>query len=239
LDKEMMLKIAREFGFSETAFVQKTSKSSTYTIRYFSPKKEIPLCGHAILAAAKVLFKDTDLNEIYFVTSENLVLVIKKRNEEIMMEFPVYDTVAATIPPATLATLGLEKVINTVYSPKNKIIVLEISDSQLLASLTPDFDALLNSYEKINGILVTARSADEEYDFHYRYFWPWAGTNEDPVTGGVQTFLTKYWAGILNKKEMKAFQSSQRTGYMTVELRDNKVMISGKAVIILEGNLSC
>jgi predicted PhzF superfamily epimerase YddE/YHI9 len=133
LDKEMMLKIAREFGFSETAFVQKTSKSSTYTIRYFSPKKEIPLCGHATLAAAKVLFKDTDLNEIYFVTSENLVLVIKKRNEEIMMEFPVYDTVAATIPPATLATLGLEKVINTVYSPKNKIIVLEISDSQLLA----------------------------------------------------------------------------------------------------------
>ena len=238
LEEEVMLKIAQEFGFSETAFIQKTNKYSTYTIRYFSPKKEIPLCGHATLASAKVIFENTNVNEILFVTSENLELVIKKYNEEIMMEFPVYDTIAATIPRATLAALGLEKVINTVYSPKNKIIVLEIGDAQLLAGLTPDFDALLNSYENINGILVTARSANEEYDFHYRYFWPWAGTNEDPVTGGVQTFLAKYWAEKLNKKEMKAFQSSQRTGYMTVELRDNKVMIFGKAVIVLEGNLA-
>jgi PhzF family phenazine biosynthesis protein len=238
LEKEVMLKIAQEFGFSETAFVQKTKKFGTYTIRYFSPKKEIPLCGHATLASAKVIFKDSDVNEIYFITSENLELVIKKHNEEIMMEFPVYDTIAATIPPATLAALGLEKVINTIYSPKNKIILLEIGDPLLLARLTPDFDALLNSYENINGILVTARSSNEEYDFHYRYFWPWAGTNEDPVTGGVQTFLAKYWAEKLNKKEMKAFQSSQRTGYMTVKLQGTKVMIFGKAVIILEGNLT-
>ena len=238
LDKEVMLKIAQEFGFSETAFIQKTNKHNAYTIRYFSPQKEIPLCGHATLASAKVIFENRDVNEILFVTSENLELVIKKYNDEIMMEFPVYDTIAATIPPATLAALGLEKVINTAYSPKNKIIVLEIGDSRLLAGLTPDFNALLNSYENINGILVTARSANEEYDFHYRYFWPWAGTNEDPVTGGVQTFLAKYWAEKLNKKEMKAFQSSQRTGTMTVELRDNKVMIFGKAVIVLEGNLA-
>jgi len=238
LEEEVMLKIAQEFGFSETAFIQKTNKHNTYTIRYFSPKKEIPLCGHATLASAKVIFENTDVDEILFVTSENLELVINKHNEEIMMEFPVYDTIPATIPQATLAALGLEKVINTVYNSNTKIILLEISDSQLLAGLTPDFDALLNSYENINGILVTARSANEEYDFHYRYFWPWAGTNEDPVTGGVQTFLVKYWAEKLNKKKMKAFQSSQRTGYMTVELRDNKVLIFGKAVIVLEGNLA-
>jgi PhzF family phenazine biosynthesis protein len=237
LEEKVMLKIAKEFGFSETAFIQKTNGHSTYTIRYFSPKKEIPLCGHATLASAKVLFKETEVNEVHFITTENLELVINKHGEEIMMEFPVYDTFSATIPPATLAALGLEKVINIVYSPKNKIIVLEISDPKLLARLTPDFDALLNSCENINGILVTARSADEEYDFHYRYFWPWAGTNEDPVTGGVQTFLAKYWGEKLNKKLMKAFQSSQRTGYMTVELLDDKVMIFGKAVIILEGNL--
>ena len=238
LEEEVMLKIAQEFGFSETAFIQKTNKHNTYTIRYFSPKKEIPLCGHATLASAKVIFENTDVNEILFVTSENLELVTKKYNEEIMMEFPVYDTITATVPQATLTALGLEKIINTAYSPQNKIIVLEIGDSQVLARLTPDFDALLNSYENINGILVTAPATDEEYDFHYRYFWPWAGTNEDPVTGGVQTFLAKYWGEKLNKKKMKAFQSSQRTGYMTVELRDNKVLIFGKAVIVLEGNLA-
>jgi PhzF family phenazine biosynthesis protein len=237
LEDEVMLKIAQEFGFSETAFIQKTNQSSWYTIRYFSPKQEIPLCGHATLASAKVLFKETDLNEINFITSENLELVIKKHNDEIVMEFPVYETIAATVPPATLAALGLEKVVNTFYSPKNKIIGLEISDSKLLAKLAPDFDALVHSYDNINGVLVTARSSEAEFDFHYRYFWPWSGTNEDPVTGGVQTFLAKYWAEKLNKKEMKAFQSSQRTGYMTVKLQGNKVMIFGRAVIILEGNL--
>lgn len=239
LDEETMLKIAQEFGLSETAFIQKTDQDSTYTIRYFSPKKEIPLCGHATLASAKVLFKSTDLDEISFITSENLALVIKKHNDAIVMEFPVYDTTPATIPSTALAALGLEKIVNSVYSLKNKIIVLEISDSQLLAKLTPDFDALLKSCEDINGILVTAPSANQEYDFHYRYFWPWAGTNEDPVTGGVQTFLAKYWGEKLNKTVLKAFQSSQRTGSMTVELRDNKVLIYGNAVIVLEGNLAC
>lgn len=238
LDEETMLKIAQEFGFSETAFIQKADQDRMYTIRYFSPKKEIPLCGHATLASAKVLFESTDLSEILFITSENLGLVIKKHNNDIVMEFPVYDTTPATIPQAALAALGLEKIINTVYSPKNKIIVLEIDDSQVLAKLTPDFHALLKSCEDINGILVTAPSANEEYDFHYRYFWPWAGTSEDPVTGGVQTFLAKYWGEKLNKTVLKAFQSSQRTGSMTVELRDNKVLIYGNAVIVLEGNLA-
>jgi Phenazine biosynthesis-like protein len=116
LESEVMLKIAQEFGFSEIAFIQKTNKPGTYTIRYFSPIKEIPLCGHATLASAKVIFRDTDINEIHFITSENLQLAVGKHGEEIMMEFPVYDTIAATISPATLAALGLTKVINTVYS---------------------------------------------------------------------------------------------------------------------------
>jgi predicted PhzF superfamily epimerase YddE/YHI9 len=88
------------------------------------------------------------------------------------------------------------------------------------------------------GVLVTAPSKTKDYDFHYRYFWPWAGTNEDPVTGGVQTFLSKYWSEKLNKKRLKAFQSSERTGFMTVELHDNKVLIYGEAVIVLEGNFN-
>ena len=80
---------------------------------------------------------------------------------------------------------------------------------------------------------VTTNSAD--FDFHYRYFWPWAGTNEDPVTGGVQTFLTKYWTDKLNKIKLKAFQSSSRTGSMTTELLNDKVLIYGEAVIVFEG----
>jgi predicted PhzF superfamily epimerase YddE/YHI9 len=83
--------------------------------------------------------------------------------------------------------------------------------------------------------LVTAWADEGEFDFHYRYFWPWAGTNEDPVTGGVQTFLTKYWAVKLNRNQLKAFQSSQRTGTMDVELHENSVLIYGEAITLFEG----
>ena len=237
ISEEKMLKIAREFGFSETAFVRETIKRGTYTIRYFSPKKEIPLCGHATLASAKVIFKNTDENEIHFITAHNVDLLIKKRDEEIIMEFPIYLTTPAIAPPAMLEALGLVKVTNTAFSTKNKIFILEIADAGILAGLHPDFNALLNSYDGINGVLVTAPSNDNEYDFHYRYFWPWAGTNEDPVTGGVQTFLAKYWSDKLNKKKMKAFQSSHRTGYMSIELKSETVLIISEAVIISEGNL--
>ncbi|MFN8402350.1 MAG: PhzF family phenazine biosynthesis protein [Anaerolineales bacterium] len=232
------LNIAQEFGFSETAFVQSTKKDGTYTIKFFSPKKGNPTVRTRHACGGEKIIFDSTTTEIIFIASKKLELLIKKQNDEILMEFPVYDTVPATVPAETLTALGLEDVVNTVYSPKNKIIVLEISDPQLLASLTPDFEALLTSYNGINGVLVTARSADKEYDFHYRYFWPWAGTNEDPVTGGVQTFLAKYWAEKLGKNRMNVFQSSKRTGRMTVELQNNKVIIFGKAVIVLEGNLN-
>jgi PhzF family phenazine biosynthesis protein len=237
ISEEKMLKIAQEFGLSETAFVQQTDKPDIYTIRFFSPKKEIPLCGHATLASAKVIFNKTNQNEIHFITVENLDLLIRRHNDEIVMEFPVYDTMIATAPQAMLTALGLTDIKNVAFSPKNKIIILEINDTSVLAGLQPDFTALVNSYSNINGVLVTAPSNDGVYDYHYRYFWPWAGTNEDPVTGGVQTFLAKYWAERLGKKIMKAFQSSSRTGYMNIELKADKVLLTSQAVIFLEGNL--
>ncbi|MEI6821583.1 MAG: PhzF family phenazine biosynthesis protein [Bacteroidota bacterium] len=237
ISENSMLSIAQELGLSETAFIKKLNGESSFSIRYFSPKMEIPLCGHATLAAGKVLFKDSDSNEISFTNIENLNLIVKRHNEEITMEFPVYETIATKVPLIMLMALGLKKVINTVFSEKNKIILLEIDDSSILEGLRPDFNALINSYKNINGVLVTAPSNKKEYDFEYRYFWPWAGTNEDPVTGGVQTFLTKYWSKKINKTKMKAFQSSSRTGYMTVELQNDKVLISSQAVITFEGTL--
>lgn len=236
---EKMLKIAGEIGFSETAFIRQINGDNRYSIRYFSPKKEIALCGHATLASAKIIFEKTHASAISFITGENLNLTIEKNGSNIIMEFPIYDTVPLTTPQAVLRALGINHIINSSYSPKNKIILLEIADTQTLGSLNPDFNALINSYENINGVLVTAASGTDEYDFHYRYFWPWAGTNEDPVTGGVQTFLAKYWSTRLSKKKMNAFQSSQRTGFMTVELNGDKVLIYGTAVIVFEGYLTC
>lgn len=236
LAEPFMKDIAAEIGFSETAFVMKMDGNAMYSIRFFSPKQEIPLCGHATIAAAKVLFYEyPDLTELNFINVEGRQLVTRRAGESITMEFPVNETIPFEVPEAMLSALGIQHVNDARYSAGNKIVLLEMEDAGALGNLKPDFQALLLSYTGINGVLVTAKSGDESYDFHYRYFWPWAGTNEDPVTGSVQTFLSGFWAAKLQKKKMNAFQSSQRTGHMVVELIGEKVLITGDAVIVLTG----
>jgi PhzF family phenazine biosynthesis protein len=238
LSNSTMQSIATEIGFSETAFIKKMD-SNTYSIRFFTSKKEIPLCGHATLASSKIIFDTTEIDAITFINCENVEFKTRKENDgKIVMQFPVYDTEEIEVPKLMLDALGITTTVNTRFSPQNKIILIEINSADTLAQLSPDFTALINSYNGINGVLITARANNNHFDFHYRYFWPWAGTNEDPVTGGVQTFLTKYWAGKLNKNNFKAFQSSSRTGMMSTELFPDKVLIYGEAVTVLEGEFT-
>ncbi|MDB5200700.1 MAG: PhzF family phenazine biosynthesis protein [Ferruginibacter sp.] len=237
LPDSLMQQLAAEIGFSETAFLKQITPGQ-YHIRFFTPKQEIPLCGHATLASAKIIFDNTTVDQISFFNRENVELKIRKAEGKIVMQFPLYETEPIKVPQAVLQALGIDAAVETRFSINNKIILLEISEAPLLGKLAPDFSALLKSYTGINGVLVTARSADDKYDFHYRYFWPWAGTNEDPVTGGVQTFLTKYWADKLRKTRLKAFQSSTRTGEMTTELLENSVLIYGEAIVVFEGKFN-
>ena len=238
LTEDKMLSIAQELGFSETTFVQQTKKLNSYTIRYFSPVQEIPLCGHATLAASKVLFeKDKALVHIHFKNIQNLALHIHKSGNKIAMEFPVYDTISQDVPDAVLEALDIAKITNSTYNKETNILLLEIDSCEQLRNLSPDFEKLKRSHNSINGVLVTAQSTKENYDFESRYFWPWSGTNEDPVTGGTHTFLAKYWSIRLNKTKMNSFQCSQRTGFMEVELVRNKLIIKSEAQIILKGNL--
>ncbi|MEQ1825136.1 MAG: PhzF family phenazine biosynthesis protein [Pirellula sp.] len=238
LSPETMLNITREFGLSETAFIERTNSLNTLPIRYFSPKTEIRLCGHATLAAAKVVFENPQLSEITFVTGEQLELNIERSDEKIVMAFPIYPVEEiAPVSIAMISALGLQRVLRTSFNANTKIVILEIESSIELAALRPDFALLEKSHSGINGVLVTAPANSDGFDFYYRYFWPWSGTDEDPVTGGVQTFLAKYWADKLGRKRLRAFQSSERTGFMDVELTDDKVLIFGSAVIVLEGKL--
>jgi PhzF family phenazine biosynthesis protein len=238
LADETMLRIAQELNLSETAFVFRLDSKEQFPIRYFSPKMEIPLCGHATLASAKAVSAVWGLSEIRFRNMQSLELIACISDNAISMTFPLYDLHRAEVPPATLRALGLQSVCNVVYNKETKILMLEIASPTELASLKPDFPALLQSHNSINGVLVTARSGNDGYDFHSRYFWPWSGTNEDPVTGGSQTFLAKYWGTRLGKTKMRSFQASERSGVMDVQLMDDGVLITGQAVIVLEGEFS-
>lgn len=239
IKEEQMLAIAKELGLSETAFIIQLEGDHQYSIRFFSPKMEIPLCGHATLAASKVVFdRDKSLQKIHFVNIQNLDLLIQKDGDNIIMQFPVYDTKPAQAPPALLAALGIKEIINSELNAETNILLLEIEDSQELRELKPDFAALYHSISTVNGVLVTAPSQRKEFDFESRYFWPWSGTNEDPVTGGTHTFLVKYWSERLGKTKMQSFQCSERGGFMEVELKgNNKFTIKSMAQIVLEGKL--
>ena len=238
LSSKTMLAIAKELGLSETTFVTRL-EGDQYAIRFFSPVMEIPLCGHATLAASKVLFeKKSNISNIHFKNIQNLDLLIEKDGLQIGMEFPVYDTFPQDAPNELLQALGINKLKNSEYNKETNILLLEIESSELLVNLTPNFERLKHSHNSINGVLVTAASKRKGFDFESRYFWPWSGTNEDPVTGATHTFLTKYWSTRLQKQKMNSYQCSQRSGFMQVELiNDKKLIIKSEAQIVFKGEL--
>ena len=237
LEDSLMQQVATELNFSETAFVLQRPDGK-YQIRYFSPKMEIPLCGHATMASSKVLFLNEDLFDLEFVTIDGIDLYVKRYEDMIAMQFPIYDTIFASVPFEMLDALGIDEVVNTAYNKETNSLIIEMKDAKDLEALAPDFQALLKTHDSIHGVSVTAAAAEGEYDFYSRYFWPWAGTNEDPVTGGAHTFLSKYWYERLNKRKMRSFQCSPRTGSMDVHLIDEKfVLLIGDAYILFSGEM--
>lgn len=237
LSDEQMLLVAAELNLSETAFVGAAHSDGAFPIRFFSPKQEIPLCGHATLASAKVLMETKEVPAVSFLNVQGLELTTRKSAGAIEMTLPAYTLRPAEAPPALLAALGITSCEHIAFNRETGILMLEIADVQQLAALEPDFAALHRSHDSIQGVLVTAASGDDGYDFHSRYFWPWSGSDEDPVTGGTHTFLTGYWAARLGKTKLRSFQASKRGGSMEVELDDDRILIRGQAVIVLEGRM--
>jgi len=237
LPDDLMSRIAGELNATVTAFVLPLDAPGRFAIRYFSTKQEIPLCGHATFASARVAFDALGIAESQFRTHAGLDLATQATAEAVRMSLPAYSTRPAEAPPALLAALGLDTIRNAAYNEENRMLLVEIADSDALAALRPEFAALVKSHSGIVGVLVTARAKDGRYDFHSRYFWPWTGANEDPATGSTHSFLTGYWSERLGKKKLKSYQASERSGFMDVELCDGRVMIQSQAIIVLEGRL--
>ena len=236
LSDEEMLDISAELNLSETAFLQSTRQPDSFAIRFFSPKKEIPLCGHATLASAKVVSELHQFRNVNFVNIQKITLATSVSEGEIVMNFPLYGTVPAEVPQRLLAALGIKAIENASYNQETNILMLELADPEVLVNLVPDFEALYRSHDSIDGVLVTAPGMGG-YDFYSRYFWPWAGTNEDPVTGGTHTFLAPYWSKKLGKKKMRSFQCSRRSGSMEVEIKGEGISIRGQAVVVFAGEI--
>ncbi len=241
LSDGLMLNIAKELGLSETAFIWRTAEAA-YFIRYFSPKMEIDLCGHATLAAAQAVFHDNErLDHVEFETGAGLKLSARRNGDEILMRFPAYEMtpakISAKVLGALLSALGIKDYTELSYHQEMKTLVIEINSAKVLANLAPDFGALLKSHDGLYGVSVTARSQHDNFDFESRYFWPWSGTDEDPVTGAIHCALAPYWSKRLGKTLMRARQCSARGGVMGLELIGGELIIRAQAKIIFKGEL--
>lgn len=238
LDVSSMQSIATELKHSETAFIQNLG-SGKFFIRYFTPTTEISFCGHATLGACKIAFDKLGLKEVEFTTHSGLVLTAEKKGTEIIMKFPLYETIPYTVKNETLVALGITNYISSELAPTLDMLVIEVGDRQTIERLNPDYKLLAQSDSDLKEVTITCSSLDGQYDFYSRCFCPWIGIDEDPVTGAAHSVLAKYWQDKLGKSEMKAYQCSERGGYLHLKVKSESLLeVTSNAVIILEGEIN-
>ena len=222
--------IAAEMNLSETAFVKPLNKNH-FHIRWFTPKVEVKLCGHATLASSHILHQEKLItgNEILFDSlSGPLRIYISFPNYT--LDFPLQRTGKAIESAAIKECFG--KIVQAVEAYDD--IIIELATEEELRSYIPQIDKL----EKIDcrGIIVTTKGTGE-YDFVSRFFAPKVGVNEDPVTGSAHCKLAHYWQQKLNKNDFKAYQASSRGGEIQISVVGERVHLTGQAVTILKGKL--
>jgi len=224
--------VAREMNLSETAFLVRNSNS--YDLRWFTPKVEVDLCGHATLASAHVLWTQghSDASELRFETRSGTLKALR-RGGQIELDFPAKPDERADPPPQLLEALGAK----ATHVGRNKFdYLVEVESESVLRGLTPNFTRLATL--PVRGIIVTARSASAEYDFLSRFFAPGSGVDEDPVTGSAHCALGPYWSQRLGKREFTAYQASARGGVVRVRLQGDRAILGGQAVTVLRGELA-
>ena len=227
-DDRWMQQVAAEMNLSETAFL--LPEGEGYRLRWFTPEAEVDLCGHATLACAHVLFAKTGgPGGVSFLTRSG-ELRATRRGDRIELDFPALPPAEDPPPPGLLDALGV-RTRSTYRSRFDRL--LELESEEAVRAVRPDFRALAKVDTR--GVIVTARG--KRHDFVSRFFAPAVGVDEDPVTGSAHCVLAPFWAKRLGRNEMTGFQASARGGEVLVRLEDDRVVLGGRAVTVLEGEL--
>lgn len=229
LDDSLLQAIAEENNLSETAFFVPAEKG--FQLRWFTPVREVDLCGHATLATAHVIFERLGHSQqiITFETRSG-DLFVKQQGALLEMDFPASPPTPCEISEKLVLGLGRRPI--EVLAAEDYLAVFDCEAT--VRAITPDQSAL--SQLDLRGVCITAPG--NEVDFVSRFFAPRFGIPEDPVTGSAHCELAPYWANKLGKNLLRAKQVSRRGGDITCELKADRVILSGSAVIFMEAEIA-
>ena len=219
-----MMKLAMENNLSETAFIVKEEKG--YHLRWFTPGKEVELCGHATLASSFVIlnFVEPESSSVSFNTMSG-VLTVKRSGDLYEMDFPTYELKEIPVTDDMEKAFG----VRPVKAVLGLDLVCVFETEEQVRNMTPD-QILLT---KIEGRIQNATAAGSETDCVSRSFCPKLSIAEDPVCGSAHCQIADYWSQLLGKKDILAYQASKRGGYLYCELKGNgRIAISGKAALV-------
>ena len=227
---ELMQKIAIENNFSETAFAKNCGDH--YSLRWFTPKAEIDLCGHATLATAFVImsFVDRQLDLLEFDTKSGRLTVVRS-SDGFTMDFPIAEYHKIPVSDKMTEAIG----IRPLEAYLGRDLMMVVDSAEVVENYIPDFDKL----SALPGLLqcITAEGKDG-YDCVSRMFAPKLGVSEDPVTGSSHCMIAPYWGKILNKKIIRACQASKRGGSMLCDIPGNgRINLTGECVLFSRGEL--
>jgi PhzF family phenazine biosynthesis protein len=230
--------VAAEMNLSETAYLWRAGDAA-WRLRWFTPALEVPLCGHATLASAHVLFETGRAkgDRIEFETRSGVLRARAAGGSAIELDLPAYRSEPAPVPLAVVAALRATPLAVRLVerAGREETWLLELASEAEVRRLAPDFGALRAAGAP--AVIATARGDESGFDCVSRYFAPGAGVDEDPVTGAAHCALGPYWAERLGKRELRAWQASRRGGELGVRVEGGRVALLGRAVTVLRGRL--
>lgn len=242
---DWMAQLAAELGYSATAFVIPDElPDADYRLRWFSPAVELDMCGHATLAAAHCLFSDGAALPVRFATRSGVLTVSAAGDGWLQMDFPACPPSAVPPPDGLAEALGGARPLWVGRGATGDLLV-ELADAGTVRDLRPDLAAVARLGGR--GLVVTAAAGsaagddsgdDSGDDFVSRFFAPQIGIAEDAVTGSAHTVLGPYWAAKLGRDELTARQLSARGGVIRVRVAADRVLLTGRAVIAVQGHLT-
>ncbi len=238
VDAKWMQSVAAEMNLSETAFLVRQD-DGTYGLRWFTPVFEVDLCGHATLASAHVLWdeKIEGPEPLTFSTQSGVLTAVLAGDGLIQLDFPADppDVAYSGGPFSDGLAAALGAPVLGVHRGRFDLLV-EVEDAEVVRRLAPDFRALVGFDAR--GVIVTAPGDGlDGADFVSRCFYPASGVDEDPVTGSAHCTLAAFWCTRLGRPSLVGRQASPRGGRVGVELSGDRVLLTGRAVTVLRGEL--